>query len=514
MSRHSELNLQSTQELKNVRSLPQLADRKTLNKMLPKKISIDKERLYEENLSLRQLYNILLEENLKLRTKFDRAYKKLDEGRTQEGLAKNLNLIEKLKNNIRELKSEVQIKDKEIIGLKIQRKANKVSQIEEELEFRNEECERLKRAIKEMSHLKTDDELNELKVENFRLHNELKVFLKNDAHYSIPKKKDYNETGKNQQVLVRLLQVEKELESKNLQISALMSEIERIKNGNKSEEVQVSNKCRVLVKIEKFLRENLISPENWIRSITTKADISRSQLAQALDQDLIECTQDEISEFFQTHSNDPQKIMTKSLVSIFSEHSYHSLNLHELFEQFKARSTIHQIQSMKKYLASIWDSDKIDEKSFAKLFSSEIFKVNSKTEEKILNDYFFENCKTVTKSKIILKILLQFDDWKPIDYQIITEYIKTTQANITHSYETLLSAFQQNTSFQNTITFLQFINEMSSANNLKDDTERTCLRAIVYYHEKSIKSIDYLKVLRILQESSLSKDFIQCFKPI
>jgi len=257
----------------------------------------------------------------------------------------------------------------------------------------------------------------------------------------------------------------------------------------------------------------LISPENWVRSITNQPEISKPQFSQALDQDLIECTQEEISLFFQVHSTDPEKITTKTLVSIFSDHVYHPLNLPELFEQFKARSTLHHIKSIKKYLASLWDSDEIDELSFTRLLSSEIFKVSSKTEEQLLKDYFFERSKSVTKSKLTLKVLLQFDDWRPIDSEILTEYLKTTQGHLTNSYEFLLSALQQKSSFQNTIPFIQFTSEMASAGCLTNDTERTCLRAIVFYHERTLKSIDYLKVLGLLQGSSLIKDFIQCLTP-
>ena len=87
-----------SQNLKAVKTLPQLIDNKAISKLMPKTISTEKERLYEENLSLKQMYNQVHEENLKLRTKVQQLKKKSDSIFAESPYNKNVKLIDRLKN--------------------------------------------------------------------------------------------------------------------------------------------------------------------------------------------------------------------------------------------------------------------------------------------------------------------------------------------------------------------------------------------------------------------------------
>lgn len=140
--------------LYKIRSGPILPDTRHSSKLCPKKIPSDKERLYEENINLKQMYNYINDENIKLKTRILQLEKNSDQLKQQDpGTSTNskpTHLLESLKQNIRDLKTEIKVKNKEIDDLKRYVKYTKLQELEgESLQYSNE-CIRLKRIIDEL----------------------------------------------------------------------------------------------------------------------------------------------------------------------------------------------------------------------------------------------------------------------------------------------------------------------------------------------------------------------------
>lgn len=143
-----------TGNLYKIRSGPNLPDMKFISKVCPKKIFSDKERLYEENINLKQMYNYINDENIKLKTKILQLEKCIEQPKQQENInsinAKPTHLIESLKQSIRDLKTEIKAKDKEIDDMKRYVRYTKMQELEgENMQYSNE-CMRLKRIIDEL----------------------------------------------------------------------------------------------------------------------------------------------------------------------------------------------------------------------------------------------------------------------------------------------------------------------------------------------------------------------------
>ncbi|OMJ87463.1 hypothetical protein SteCoe_10794 [Stentor coeruleus] len=143
-----------TGNLYKIRSGPNLPDTKLVSKVCPKKIFSDKERLYEENINLKQMYNYINDENIRLKTKILQLEKCIEHPKQQENLVsvntKPTHLIESLKQSIRDLKTEIKAKDKEIEDMKRYVRYTKMQELEgENMQYSNE-CMRLKRIIDEL----------------------------------------------------------------------------------------------------------------------------------------------------------------------------------------------------------------------------------------------------------------------------------------------------------------------------------------------------------------------------
>ncbi|OMJ85089.1 hypothetical protein SteCoe_13676 [Stentor coeruleus] len=140
--------------LYKIRSGPILSDTRYSSKLCPKKITSDKERLYEENINLKQMYNYINDENIKLKTRILQLEKNTDQLKLQDPStftnSKPTHLLESLKQNIRDLKTEIKIKNKEIDDLKRYVKYTKLQELEGECLQYNNECIRLKRIIDEL----------------------------------------------------------------------------------------------------------------------------------------------------------------------------------------------------------------------------------------------------------------------------------------------------------------------------------------------------------------------------
>ena len=171
-----------TGNIYKIRSGPTLPDTKYLSRVCPRKITTDKEKLYEENINLKQMYNFVNDENLKLRTRILQLEKTSDQFRQVEILSspsmRGLHLVDGLKQNIKDLKTEIKAKDKEIEETKRHMRFTKIQELESDLLQYSNECLRLKRIIDELLVEKNIWPQGNEKQENREILKELEVLRK------------------------------------------------------------------------------------------------------------------------------------------------------------------------------------------------------------------------------------------------------------------------------------------------------------------------------------------------
>ena len=118
-----------------------------LNKLLPKAIPQEKERLYEENLQLKVNVHELLTENLQQKTRI-RFYE--DKNKQCESSEPNKRVITQLKHQLKEYKLTVHDKDDEILDLKKNLRVSRLNEFEMEIKVYKDECLRLRQQLKDL----------------------------------------------------------------------------------------------------------------------------------------------------------------------------------------------------------------------------------------------------------------------------------------------------------------------------------------------------------------------------
>jgi hypothetical protein len=138
-----------------------------LTKLKPRAVKAEKERLYEDNLALKQQNNQLTEENIRLKTKLsllDRELNKHEETinelkSSRSPSLKKIQALVSLKQGMRELKVALEERDKEIEGLKRHIKSTKLTELQTEMQAYVDECTRLRRHYDELVELSEQQHL-------------------------------------------------------------------------------------------------------------------------------------------------------------------------------------------------------------------------------------------------------------------------------------------------------------------------------------------------------------------
>ena len=144
--KHPPINLKRNQN-KN------LVDSAVLTRLKPRRIIMDKERLYEENMALKLKNNNLLQEILKLRTKVAQVERELarkEDNTETSQFSKPAHMINNLKSAVKELKSDISIKDEEIHRLRKNFRSTKLNEMELEVQAYIDECTRLRHHLEEI----------------------------------------------------------------------------------------------------------------------------------------------------------------------------------------------------------------------------------------------------------------------------------------------------------------------------------------------------------------------------
>lgn len=115
----------------------------------------DRERLYEENLSLKIKSNFLQEENTKLKTKINQIENDLNRKEEQSEnalvkMASRTHLVPNLKLSIKDLKDQIKSKEDEISKLRKNVKNTKMVEIDVEIQSYIDECTRLRHHLEEV----------------------------------------------------------------------------------------------------------------------------------------------------------------------------------------------------------------------------------------------------------------------------------------------------------------------------------------------------------------------------
>ena len=127
------------------------SDSSSILKKNNRQVNADKEKLYEENLELKQKNNSLNDENLKLKTKLLQLEKELSRKDELSEPGKNSShLLLNLKQIVKELKHQLNEKNIELETCRKNLKSSKVQELETEVKVFSDECTRLRHYLSEI----------------------------------------------------------------------------------------------------------------------------------------------------------------------------------------------------------------------------------------------------------------------------------------------------------------------------------------------------------------------------
>jgi Ca2+-binding EF-hand superfamily protein len=165
-------------------------DQDPVNKNPTKFSAPQREKLYEENLSLKMNCNLLEQENLKLKTKIsqiERNLLKKDESHENPALkvSSKTHLLLNLKICIRTLKEKIKSKEDEIEKLKKNTKSTKMVEVDVEMQTYVDECTRLKHHLEEIIvQKKIPASVLEFEEKIYRQNSDIDMLRKENQDYS------------------------------------------------------------------------------------------------------------------------------------------------------------------------------------------------------------------------------------------------------------------------------------------------------------------------------------------
>ena len=137
-------------------------DVQALARLRPRRIAIEKERLYDDAMHLKIENNDLRTENTKLKTRVSqldreltRAQERLEDAMADRSAAASAHLVAGLKQTIKDLRLAMKAKDIEVAVIRKSARSTKVEELEIELQTYVEECRRLQAALNDV--LKQDE---------------------------------------------------------------------------------------------------------------------------------------------------------------------------------------------------------------------------------------------------------------------------------------------------------------------------------------------------------------------
>ncbi|OMJ86097.1 hypothetical protein SteCoe_12453 [Stentor coeruleus] len=236
-----------------------LVDLSILSRLKPRRIKIEKERLYEDNMALKLKNNSLNEEIIRLRTKVSQIEKELSKREDQfdhNQNSKPVHLVNNLKSSIKDLKNEISIKNDEIIKLKRNIRSTKLNEIELEVQAYIDECTRLRHHLEEIMRQRDTPQLSQIPEERTTqtsfLVNNLK---KENEDLNTALKIGNEEITKWKERVNELEKLKKKKSVKKSELTGAKSEIQKLKiqidNLTKDFGVKENNYKDEIVKLKK-----------------------------------------------------------------------------------------------------------------------------------------------------------------------------------------------------------------------------------------------------------------------
>lgn len=512
-----------TGNIYKVRNAPVLQDSKHISKVCPSKIPTDKETLYEENISLKQMYNFINEENLKLRTKIiqlEKTHEKKPENLSSPN-PKSTHLLENLKQTIKDLKSEIQAKDQEIEDMRKYVRYTKMQEIESELRQYTHECMRLKRVIETLLVDKNIIPQGAGVYEKIRQDNEemgkLVAFFKESEKI---KTEQIRELEKKNAILEQKnkeagsVQIELEDEVKRLLEKSADGVTQKDNLGDSEiDEVKSVSLCeanaavqRFCEKIQNFLSATSISVKPWVTSISQSGIISIEALSSALAQDDINVTSEEIQEFFKEHGENSNQILSSTLEELFEGCEEETLTIEEAFEELKVRATNNRVKNLAKTLEKNLPDDWVHESDLLHLVTVGLFQLKNQKTIKLLLDHFFSAENPISKEKFIEKFEEGFKNWVRLKEAEISGIRRRFQGLLFECYEDLLCRLQEKTRFQSYISMKDLMQELRIHGILNIESEECCAKSIIYYYSKSVQKVPYFDIVTRFYENNIEDE--------
>lgn len=260
-------------------SMPKDLDKDLLFKIKPKHVNIDKEQLFQENMQLKLQSHALQEELVKLRTKYtqiEHELNKKDKLKENSGSwdrVQSVSLTQNLKQSIKDLKSNLENKEKEIFKLRSNLRCSRTNELEAELQAYVDECTRLRHHLEETIKSNSDTSnqdyltaqaLDSLQADKSRLESLNKTLQTelNDLKSSIDEEK------KRKKMIVRKVDVNQR------------SEIQKLKLALQGRERELKEKEKEFKEIQKDFKEKEDKLRGENSNLKTKLENSLAKLKQ------------------------------------------------------------------------------------------------------------------------------------------------------------------------------------------------------------------------------------------
>ncbi|OMJ92961.1 hypothetical protein SteCoe_4182 [Stentor coeruleus] len=371
--------------------------------------SINRERLYEDNLSLKMKSNLLQEENTKLRTKINQIEKNLNKKEDPDTslfrIGSKTHLIPNLKQTIKDLKDTIKTKEEEIIILRKNPKSTKLSEVEIEMQTYIDECTRLRHHLEEIM-IQKQISFTSLEYEEklFRQNMDINSLREENIQYSQDLNRAREEIVMVKDKIMMLenpLKKKKKTSRKKQELQKLKNEILEIKDKIDSSKVVYSEK-------ETKLREeaeNLVKTNEMINEKIQASDLKLQEQNIILEQ---------LRTQMMNHEKDFKRSQTIGAPSLSTFSIRKMLNPPKLFQK------IFSVISKKQMITDVFFS-LMDKNSNGNIDSNEIYQYMLANGCKVKKKYIQEALNFFGITNNSIPITLFQENYDKYEYNMINE---------------------------------------------------------------------------------------------
>lgn len=513
-----------------------------LTKLKPRVVKAEKERLYEDILALKQENNQLREENVRLKTKLSTLDREL--GRFEDTIydlkgqrspaVKKTQALVSLKQGIRELKQNLEDKDREISELKKNIKSTKVTELEAEVQAYVDECVRLRRHFEEKERqleqqLHKQELTEQVKHENKELLKELETLRVERDNWeknskSLVKKKSVRKRSPgNVKKLKRSLQDASEIhrhqvERYEAEVNSLRAECERLKGSTKA--LVPAKPLNDLIKIE----VNYVPSDDHSDASpnTGQAGLGeRLQVPAALPQEAMPNA---------NFLNSPNSTDNKELTSILEEDTVMGLTpelkaneailiaeaeVTEIITHLRYRVQLHRVSRSDLSLSLrelIPESKQANAHDIAELLFNDPFSIEDldsrlkliaylcpsslKTHSRKLSRQDIERA-TIDLEEFVTNLLKQLGEWGILSLDDEARFDQRITEVMQHNQFTLLESCKlYDEDLKGVITLKQFEEVLENLDLEFTKTERKYMELLFYSHDSQLDAVPYQQFIK------------------